>query len=331
MPLSSWRTSTPAPPSSPPRGARRASPSAPAGSNWGKASTWFWILLGLGILAIVSTVFGMMMAVASDLPEIENRAEYRQALHNSYLYDDHWHKIGILAPSNHEVIDDYGQLGPMMRDAIISVEDKRFWSDPGVDIKGIARAFVADLTGRSVQGASTIAEQFVKNALSQEGNRTIFEKLREAAMAYQLTHKWRRTKILTEYLNSIYFGNGAYGAESAARVYFGKRLGYDPSSPSSGSGCGDPPLPSCASRLSPGQAALLAGMVANPSAFNPVAFPQAALARRDVVLQDMLSQHVITRPQYEYWRSERTDPLPTANDIEQPQESPAALLERAPG
>jgi penicillin-binding protein 1A len=283
----------------------------------------FWILFGLGILAIVSLVFGMMMAVASDLPQIENQAEYKQALHNSYLYDDHWQKIGILAPPDHEVIDTYGQLGPMMRDAVISVEDRRFWTDPGVDIRGIGRAFVADVTGRSVQGASTIAEQFVKNALSQEGNRTIFEKLREAAMAYHLTHLWKRTKILTEYLNSIYFGNGAYGAESAARVYFGKRHGYNPGSPGSttGSGCGDPPLRSCASVLSPAEAALIAGMVANPSAFNPIAFPNAALARRDLVLQDMLAEHYITRAQYERARAER---LPTASDIEQPQEPPAA-------
>ena len=115
-----------------------------------------------------------------------------------------------------------------MRRAIVSVEDKRFWTDPGVDIRGIARAFLADITGGSRQGASTIAQQFVKNALSEENNRTIFEKLREAALAYHLTREWPRKKILQEYLNSIYFGNGAYGIESAARVYFGKQLGYTP-------------------------------------------------------------------------------------------------------
>ena len=283
----------------------------------------FFILFGLGVLAVVSTVFGMMMAVASDLPQIENQAEYKQALHNSYVYDDHWNKIGILAPPNNEVIDTYGQLGPTMRDAIISVEDRRFWTDPGVDVKGIARAFLADATGRNVEGASTIAEQFVKNALTQEDNRTVFEKLREAAMAFHLTHEWTKVKILTEYLNAIYFGNGAYGVESAARVYFGDRLGYDPSDPDSG-GCGDPPLHSCASKLTPGEAALLAGMVANPSAFNPVAFPQAAWTRRDLVLKDMLHQHYINQAQYENATSLKTDPLPTAKDIEQPQEPPAA-------
>src|ERR1700749_2224588 len=74
----------------------------------------FWILLGLGALAIVSTIFGMMMAVAFDLPQIENRAEYQKPGISSYLYDDHWRKIGLLAPPNSEVIDDFDRLRPMM-------------------------------------------------------------------------------------------------------------------------------------------------------------------------------------------------------------------------
>ena len=198
------------------------------------------ILLGLGILALVSTVFGMMMAVASDLPQLENTQQYAVG-RTSYLYDDHGRPIGPFSPSNHEVIDSWKQISQSMADAIISVEDKRFWTDPGVDLHGVIRAIFADLTGGATQGASTIAEQFVKNTLHEENNRTIFEKLREAALAFQLTHKWKKTKILTEYLNSIYFGNGAYGVESAARVYFGKALGYDPNAPSDGqtSRCGD--------------------------------------------------------------------------------------------
>src|SRR5207302_7565755 len=146
---------------------------------------------------------------------------------------------------------------------------------PGIDIKGIARAFVSDVSGGPTQGASTITEQFVKNALQQQGDRTIFEKLREAALAFHLTQKWRRTKILTEYLNSVYFGNGAYGIESASRVYFGKELGYDPNAATDGgtSSCGDYSnhLSSCASKLQYWQAALLAGMIADPSAYDPIA------------------------------------------------------------
>ena len=284
------------------------------------------VLVGLSALGIVSLVFGMMMAVASDLPQLENKRQYGKET-NSYLYDDQGRPIGIFAPPNHEVIDTFQQLGPTMRHAIVSVEDKRFWTDSGVDIRGTARAFLADVSGGATQGASTIAQQFVKNALAQEGNRTIFEKIREAALAFHLTHRWAKGKILDEYLNSIYFGNGAYGVESAARVYFGKQLGYDPNAGVDGSttGCGDSTTtvrrPSCASQLNPAQAALLAGMVANPSAFNPLAFPTDAKARRDLVLQDMVSQRYITRAEYERYRNA---PLPNAADIEQPQEPPGA-------
>ncbi|MFZ0041688.1 MAG: transglycosylase domain-containing protein, partial [Solirubrobacteraceae bacterium] len=284
------------------------------------------VLLGLSVLAIISTLFGMMMAVASDLPQIENKAEYHHEV-NSYLYDDHWRPIGIFAPPNHTVIDTLGQVAPAMQDAIISVEDKRFWTDPGVDIRGIARAFVADVTGGATQGASTISQQFVKNALSEEDNRTILEKLREAALAYHLTHEWSKQKILTQYLNSIYFGHGAYGIESAARVYFGRIHGFDQSAEATGTtrGCGDSTpgvyRPSCASVLAPWEAALLAGMVANPSAFDPLAHPQAARGRRNLVLLDMYNQHYISREQYDQGINE---PLPKADDIEQPAEPGAA-------
>jgi penicillin-binding protein 1A len=281
------------------------------------------ILIGLGALAIVSTVFGMMMAVASDLPQIENRQVYSSTSANSYIYDDHWHLIGQFAPPNHEVIDSFIQISPWMRRAIVSVEDRRFWTDPGVDLRGIARAVLSDVTGGSKQGASTIAEQFVKNALSEQDNRTIFEKLREAALAYHLTRRWPKQKIMTQYLNSIYFGNGAYGVESAARVYFGKVHGYNSavSSSQAGSGCGDAPRTPCASVLQPWEGALLAGMVADPTAFDPLLHPQAAKARRNVVLKDMLEQHYITEAQYQYGKNQ---PLPTAALIQQPQEPAAA-------
>jgi len=282
------------------------------------------IILGLAALAVVSTIFGMMMAVASDIPQLENRQQYKLAK-NSYLYDDHWRPIGIFAPPDHVVIDNYDQIAPAMRDAIIAIEDKRFMTDPGVDIRGIARAFVADVTGNATQGASTITEQFVKNALQAQNNRTVFEKLREAALAYHLTRKWSKRKILTEYLNSIYFGNGANGVESAARVYFGKVHGYDSQAGPGESRCGDSTpaldLPKCAKVLTPWEAALLAGMVANPSAFNPFEHPHAALLRRNLVLKDMLEQRYITQMQYEYGRSQ---PLPTINDLQQPAEPPAA-------
>jgi penicillin-binding protein 1A len=284
------------------------------------------IVIGLGILAMISTLFGMMMAVASDIPQIENVTQYSTG-HNSYLYDDQGRPIGIFAAPDPEVIDNWTQISPAMINAIVAVEDKRFWSEPGIDIRGIARALLSDVTGGATQGASTITEQFVKNALSEEGNRTVLEKLREAALAFQLTHRWKPQKILLEYLNSTYFGNGAYGVESAARVYFGKQLGYDPDAPGDGNtkACGDSTaqvrLPSCASRLNYWQAAMLAGLVASPSAFDPVNDLPAAKARREVVLQDMLQQHYIDRTEYE---SGNSQPLPSSTDVEQAVEPNAA-------
>jgi penicillin-binding protein 1A len=295
------------------------------------------ILVGFAALACVSTVFGMMMAVASDLPQLENRREYQHEA-NSFLYDDQWRPIGIFAPPNNVVIDTPGEVSTAMKDAIVAIEDKRFWTNQGVDIRGIARAFAADVTGGARQGASTIAQQFVKNALSQQGNRTIMEKLREAALAYHLTRKWPKEKILNEYLNSIYFGNGAYGVESAARVYFGRKYGFQPAAAAGQTastngttstavlgGCGDSspgaPLPKCASKLTPWDGAMIAGMVASPSAFDPIAHPQAARGRRNLVLRNMFQQHYISREQYQQGLAA---PIPTAADIQQPSEPTAA-------
>jgi penicillin-binding protein 1A len=243
------------------------------------------------------------------------------------MYDYRGRPIGIFAPPNHTVVVSFKQISPWMRRAIVSVEDRRFWQEPGFDIKGILRAAWNDLTGGSLQGGSTIAEQFVKNALAEQNNRTVFEKLREAALAFQLSRRWSKRKILTQYLNSVYFGNGAYGIESAARVYFGKLHGYDPNAATDGSkgGCGDatPHIkrPECASVLKPWEAALLAGMVASPGQLDPAADPTAARERRNTVLADMLQQHYISRAQY---KRGIAAPLPTASDIEQPQEPSAA-------
>jgi len=299
------------------------------------------ILLGFGALALVSTAFGMMMAVAQDLPQLDNQAQYRHAA-NSVLYDDDGRPIGIFSPpDNAVVVQHINQISKFMQDAIIAVEDKRFYHNSGIDFRGIARAVVADVTGGgALQGASTIEQEFIKVALAEQGNRTIFEKLREAAMAYNLDHRWSKQKILREYLNAIYYGNGAYGIESAARVYFGSQLGFVNTGASNGvdasvttpgstttstttpaGACGDAPLPMCASKLQPYEAAMLAGMVASPTGYDPVLHPKAARDRRNQVLLDMLEQHFIGRAQY---RSAISRPLPKANQILQPQEPTAA-------
>jgi penicillin-binding protein 1A len=249
------------------------------------------ILLPLGVLALVSTVFGMMMAVASDLPSLTAAQQLRHA-RNTVVTDYHGKTLGILTSNENRILVPYQDIAPSMRFAVIAIEDKRFFNNSGVDLRGIARAFVQDLVQqRSAQGGSTIAQQFVKNALQAQGNRTVFEKLREAALAYHLTRKWSKEDILTNYLNTIYFGNGAYGIESAARTYFGR----DPNH----LGCGDSSDRPCAKELQPWESALLAGIIASPTAYDPVTHPAAALRRRNLVLQNMLAQGRLTRSLYE--------------------------------
>jgi penicillin-binding protein 1A len=253
-----------------------------------------------------------MMAVASDLPDLENRKEYQDAK-NSVLVDSQNREIGVLTNNQSRVLVSYEDIPRNMRDAIIAIEDRRFYENSGVDVRGIARAFSQDILQRkAVQGGSTIAQQFVKNALQAQADRTVFQKLREAALAYHLTRKWPKSKILTQYLNSIYFGNGAYGVESAARTYFGNQPDHQ--------GCGSP-RNLCVRQLKPEEAALLAGVVANPSAYDPVAHPEAAERRRNLVLKDMLDQGLL--PRLEYYKAIR-EALPAAVDIKPPTASSKA-------
>ncbi len=269
-------------------------------------------LLGLIVLGLVSTVFGMMMAVAQDLPELESQNEFREA-RNSVLYatgpGGKKARLAVLTGAENRILVGSGDISSNVKRAVVAVEDERFYSHKGVDYRGIARALWEDVRRqRAAQGASTITQQFVKNALVAQKNRSLFQKLKEAALAYQLERKWTKEKILTEYLNTVYFGEGAYGIESAARVYFGWN---------------HPDCePRCAAVLDPAEAALLAGMIASPAAYSPIQNPGAAIARRNLVLRKMYDQSLITT-------SERIEAeqraLPSRNRIQTPKK-----ISRAP-
>ncbi len=179
------------------------------------------VVMGLALLALVSWVFGIMTAVAGDLPELENRAQFERA-ENSVIVDRNGTRLATLTNNEGRILVSSDEIAPVMKEAVVAIEDQRFYEHRGVDFQGIARALYQDvLAGSAEQGASTITQQFVKNALAAQDDRTILQKLREAALAYQLERHWSKDKILTEYLNSIYFGEGAYGIEAAAHTYFG--------------------------------------------------------------------------------------------------------------
>jgi penicillin-binding protein 1A len=255
-----------------------------------KKLRFFLVFAGLGALGLISTIFGMMLSVSSDLPSLENHAQLRVA-RNSLLYSGSGKTVQLakLTGAQNRILDEEGDISPNVKNAVIAIEDKRFYEHSGVDYRGIARAVVQDVTSkRAAQGASTITQQFVKNVLEAQGQRTVFQKLREAALAYHLERQWTKRKILTQYLNTIYFGNGAYGIESAARTYFGMNAQeYDPKATKA------------ATNLQPWQAAYLAGMIASPSAYDPVQHPVASHNRMTTVLLGMLQQGMISRSQYD--------------------------------
>ena len=295
----------PAPP--PPTALRPPGPPGPPqrGKPRLKKLRFLFVLLGLGLLAVLSMVFGMMAAVSQDLPAIYNFAQYK-ASKNSEVYDATGEPIGTLTSDQNQILLSAGQISPNVKNAVISIEDARYYEHRGVDFKSIGRALVKDILSQSAaQGGSTITQQFVKNALEAQGDRTLFTKFKEAALAYRLENHWSKDKILTEYLNTIYFGSGAYGVESAARTYFG----------SAHPGCGTPGEP-CASMLEPWEAALLAGIIQSPYAYDPKLYPENALARRNLVLDRMAEQGYITPEQLAEGKQRA---LPAPDDIQPPQ------------
>src|SRR5918994_1180887 len=248
-----------------------------------------FVVLGLSVLAFISWIFGIMMAVAQDLPDLAQREQYANAQNSIVYANDGETKIATLTGNEQRILVDADEIGLNVKQAVVAIEDQRFYEHRGVDYIGIGRAVLQDVLSQSAQqGGSTITQQFVKNALRAQDSRTIFQKLREVALAYQVERQWSKEQILTEYLNSIYFGEGAYGIESAARTYF----------ESEHEGCGEEGN-RCASQLEVHEAALLAGMISSPSAYSPRTNPEAATERRNLVLQNMVEQGLLSPEQYE--------------------------------
>ena len=177
-------------------------------------------LLGvLFVLAGLSFTFGLVRAVASEIPALDPAAQRADV--DTVVYASNGRTVlAVLRGDESRVLVETDDIAPIMRQAIVSVEDQRFFEHNGIDLRGVARALWADVRAQSVvEGGSTITQQFVKNAYIRN-ERTIARKVREAALAWQLEQRWTKDRILTAYLNTIYFGNGAYGIQQAARAYF---------------------------------------------------------------------------------------------------------------
>jgi membrane peptidoglycan carboxypeptidase len=219
-----------------------------------------------------------------------------QLAESTTVYDAAGTRIGKIGLQDREPAE-LNEVPQSLIDAVIVTEDKTFWENPGVDINGVSRAFVENLTeGEITQGGSTITQQLVKNRLT--GNRRdLNRKVREIVLAYRVNEKYSKREILKQYLNTVYFGQGSYGVKAAARRFF---LTTGPGSPF--------PRGKQLSELTLGEAALLAGSIRNPEGDNPFLHPLRAQRRRHVVLDTMAKEKKITQEQADLAKFE---PLPT--------------------
>jgi len=224
-------------------------------------------------IAGAAIVLSLALTACVRLPNLEDALANAQRLaESSYIYAaDGSIVTGLHAEQNRDIIP-IEQVPLHVQQAVIAIEDARFMHHPGVDLRAIVRAFIRDTAeGRVVEGGSTITQQYIKNALISRG-RNLKGKIDEASLAWQLEHKYSKAQILGLYLNTVYFGEGAYGIETAAETFFGKH----------------------AKELSIPQGALLAGLIRSPSRYDPYTDPDAALARRNLVIAKMREQGYAT-------------------------------------
>jgi membrane peptidoglycan carboxypeptidase len=194
------------------------------------------IALGVALFAVAAT--------SCNLPKLSDaQAQAKQLPQTSFIYAADGSQITALHAEQNRVVVPLSKISDVTRNAVISIEDRRFYYHHGIDFKGLMRAAYVDATsGQIVEGGSTITEQLVKQ-LYVGSAQTITRKVDEASLAWQMEDKYTKDQILAMYLNTVYFGEGAYGIQAAAQRYFGEN----------------------ASQLTLAQSALLAGVIAIPS------------------------------------------------------------------
>jgi penicillin-binding protein 1A len=196
---------------------------------------------------------------------------------NSFVHADNGTLLGVVPSRVNRQPLRLDQISPYLRRATVAIEDRRFWQHGALDYKGILRALYSDVSaGKIVQGGSTITQELVRNLYIGDADRTLSRKVKEACLALKLAQRWSKPRILDGYLNEVFYGHAAHGAQAGAETFFSRRAH-------------DLTLP---------QAALLAGLPQAPTVYDPFMHPAAAMRRRDEVLRAMLGDGVITFGQF---------------------------------
>ncbi|MFZ8834535.1 MAG: transglycosylase domain-containing protein, partial [Candidatus Caldipriscus sp.] len=238
-----------------------------------------FLFVGVAVFLVYSLAFLVMVLVLlwanPQLPDVEKIEAFKPPQATT-LYDRHGRVIYQFFEERREYVS-LSEISPALKDAFISLEDRRFYRHWGIDVRRTFTSFLVNLLSfRIRQGGSTITQQLARNMfLGHE--RTIKRKILEFALALKLEATFTKDEILERYLNQIYFGEGVYGVQSASRFFFGKN----------------------AKDIDINEAALLAGLPKNPSGYSPYKYPQRAESRRKIVLSAMLNNGVINKRTYD--------------------------------
>src|SRR5271167_1641929 len=233
------------------------------------------VLFGLLVLvaALVGATAGLLLVYSTDLPQVEQLEHYRPSSITE-LYDGQGRTIGSFALQR-RVVASYSDYPLVLRDALISIEDKDFYRHWGINVWRIAGAAYRDIeSGGRIQGASTLTMQLARN-LFLSPDRSFHRKIEEALLAIQIERRFTKEQIFTLYANQIFLGHGVYGFEAASEYYFGKP----------------------AKQLTLEEAALLAGLPKAPQFYSPINHPDRAIRRRNLVINGMLEDGKITAAQ----------------------------------
>jgi penicillin-binding protein 1A len=248
--------------------------------------------LALSVLLVVPAIRPLAGAVDLGRP-VSSR--FKPLATRSIVYARDGQVLAVLhADEDRELVRRLDQVPKSLIDAVVDTEDRRFFQHNGVDISSVTRALVINAQeGHLIQGGSTITQQLVKNEILTS-QRDVGRKMKEATLAIRLETELSKNEILKRYLNTIYFGEGAYGVRTAAERFFGKDVG----------------------QLTPAESALMAGLIRDPSGYNPFSHPDTARARRTYVLRQMLAEKHLNQADVERYEAE---PLPLAAQQVQPE------------
>ena len=257
-------------------------------------------------VAIVAAGVGLALAAILMMPEAQafltagegQKGDLATALRplseNSVVLARDGSTLAVLHAAENRVPVKLSDVPPTVAKAVIDIEDDRFYQHGGIDLRSLGRALATNISAGGVrQGGSTITQQLVKNSLLSP-KQDVHRKLKEAVLAVRLESQMSKNAILERYLNTVYFGNGAYGIEAASEIYFGVKVG----------------------QLTPGQGALIAGLIQNPVYYDPFRFPDVARTRRAEVADRMAQLHDISADEAKAINNEPLPPKPVVQPTE---------------